>query len=63
MYIIYRKNRKENDVRELKFRCWFDNHMFKVVDIDFSYKRINLFAADIIDFEDGILMQYIRIKR
>ena len=49
--------------REIKFRCWFDNHMFKVVDIDFSYKRINLFAADIIDFKDGVLMQYTRTKR
>ena len=45
-------------MREIKFRCWFDNHMFKVVDIDFSYKRINLVGADIISFKDGILMQY-----
>lgn len=48
--------------REIKFRCWFDNHMYKVVDIDFSYKRINLFAADIIGFKDGVLMQYTGLK-
>lgn len=47
-------------MREIKFRCWFDNHMHRVVDIDFSYERINLFAADNIDFSEGILMQYIR---
>ena len=47
-------------MRELKFRCWFDNHIHKVVDIDFSYKRINLFGADIISFKDGVLMQYTR---
>ena len=49
-------------MRTIKFRCWFDNHMFRVVDIDFSYKRINLFAADIIHFKDGVLMQYTGLK-
>ena len=49
-------------MRYIKFRCWFDNHMFRVVDIDFSYKRINLFAADIIHFKDGVLMQYTGLK-
>ena len=50
-------------MRDIKFRCWFNRHMYKVVDIDFSYKKINLFCADIIEFLDGVLMQYIRIKR
>ena len=50
-------------MKELKFRCWFDNQMHRVVSIDFSYDRINLFAADIIDFEDGKLMQFTRTKR
>lgn len=50
-------------MREIKFRCWYDNQMHKVVDIDFSYERINLFAADIINFKDGELMQYTRTKR
>lgn len=50
-------------MREYKFRCWYDNQMHKVVDIDFSYKRINLFAADIINFKDGELMQFTRTKR
>lgn len=45
-------------MREIKFRCWFDNQMHKVVDIDFSYKRINLFGADIIGFKEGVLMQF-----
>ena len=46
-------------MREIKFRCWYDNRMYKVVDIDFAYERINLRGADIIGFEDGKLMQYI----
>ena len=45
-------------MREIKFRCWFDNQMHKVEDISFKGKTINLFAADIIKFENGILMQY-----
>ena len=49
-------------MREIKFRCWFDNYMHKVVDIDFSYKRINSFGADIISFKDGVLMQYTGLK-
>lgn len=49
-------------MRKIKFRCWYDNRMHKVVSIDFTYKKINLFGADIINFEDGILMQYTGIK-
>ena len=49
-------------MREIKFRCWYDKRMHKVVDIDFSYKRINLLGADIISFEQGILMQYTGLK-
>lgn len=45
-------------MREIKFRCWYDNKMHKVLDIDFSYGKINLLGADIIDFKDGVLMQY-----
>lgn len=48
--------------REIKFRCWYNNQMFRVKSIDFSYKEINLVAADFIKFEDGILMQYTGIK-
>ena len=48
--------------REIKFRCWYDNQMHKVQDISFRHKTINLFGADIIKFEDGILMQYTDLK-
>lgn len=47
-------------MKELKFRCWYEGKMYKVVDIDFSHQRINLFGADIISLEDGTLMQYTR---
>lgn len=50
-------------MREIKFRCWFDNKMHKVVDIDFAYQRINLLGADIIEFKNSKLMQYTRTKR
>ena len=49
-------------MREIKFRCWYDNQMHKVQDISFRHKNINLFGADIINFEDGILMQYTGLK-
>lgn len=64
LQLISRKCRRVGgSMREIKFRCWYDNQMHKVVDIDFLYKRINLFAADIINFNEGILMQYTRTKR
>ena len=50
-------------MREIKFRCWFDNQMHKVEDISFKGKTINLFAADIRKFENGVLMQYTRTTR
>lgn len=50
-------------MREIKFRCWYDNKIHDVVDISFRYKTINLFAADIIKFSEGKLMQYTRTKR
>ena len=49
-------------MREIKFRCWYDKKMHKVVDIDFAYEKINLFGADIINFKDGELMQYTGLK-
>ena len=49
-------------MRDIKFRCWYDNKMYKVVDIDFAYEKINLFGADIINFKDGKLMQYTGLK-
>ena len=49
-------------MREIKFRCWYNNQMNKVQDISFRHKTINLFGADIIKFEDGILMQYTGLK-
>ena len=49
-------------MRDIKFRCWYDNQMHKVQDISFRHKNINLFGADIIKFEDGILMQYTGLK-
>lgn len=48
--------------REIEFRCWYDNIMCRVVNIDFSHRFINLFGADIINFDDGILMQYTGLK-
>lgn len=49
-------------MREIKFRCWYDNQIQKVSNIDFRHKTINLFASDIIKIEDGILMQYTGFK-
>lgn len=49
-------------MREIKFRCWYNNQMNKVQDISFRNKTINLFGADIIKFEDGVLMQYTGLK-
>ena len=49
-------------MKNIKFRCWYDNQMHKVQDISFRHKTINLFGADIIKFEDGILMQYTGLK-
>lgn len=49
-------------MREIKFRCWYDNQMHKVQDISFRDKSINLFGADIINFKDGVLMQYTGLK-
>lgn len=50
-------------MREIKFRCWFDGKMHGIKDINFYFGTINLVGADIINFDEGILMQYIRIKR
>ena len=49
-------------MRDLKFRCYYDNKMHKVRSLDFSYKKINLLGADIINFEDGKIMQYTGLK-
>lgn len=49
-------------MKEIKFRCWYNNQMYKVNSIDFSNELINLNGADIIDFEEGILMQYTGLK-
>lgn len=48
--------------REIEFRCWYDNHMHKVNNVDFRHKYIDLYAADTINFEEGILMQYTGLK-
>lgn len=47
---------------EIKFRCLYDNKMHVVQDIYFGYKKINLFASDIINFDEGILMQNTGLK-
>lgn len=47
---------------EIKFRCWYDNKMHVVQDIYFGRKKINLFASDIINFDEGILMQNTGLK-
>ena len=49
-------------MRQIKFRCWYDNKMHRVVDIDFGWKRINLFGADVIGFDEGILMQCVGLQ-
>lgn len=49
-------------MRDLKFRCYYDNKMHKVLSLDFNYKKINLLGADIINFEDGKIMQYTGLK-
>jgi len=48
--------------KNIKFRCWYDHKMHKVTQIDFAYEKIHLFAADIINFGEGILMQYTGLK-
>lgn len=45
-------------MREIKFRCWWDNKMHIVEEIDFKHKSVNLLGADIIGIKEGILMQY-----
>lgn len=50
-------------MREIKFRCWYDNKMYDVASIDFNHKTINLCGADIIKFKDGTLIQSVRTKR
>lgn len=49
-------------MKEIKFRYWYNNQMYKVNSIDFNNKLINLNSADIIGLEEGILMQYTGIK-
>lgn len=48
--------------RELKFRCWWDNRMHYVEEIDFKRKRVDLLGADTISIEECILMQYTGLK-
>lgn len=50
-------------MRETKFRCWYDDKMHEVTNINFPYEKIMLFNKETIDFKDGVLMQYIRSKR
>lgn len=45
-------------MKEIKFRCWYVDEMYRVESIDFKRKRIVLYAADTIDFKDSILMQF-----
>lgn len=59
--IIKKKKRKKKKM-EIKFRCWYDNKMHVVTDIYFGRKKINLFASDIINFDEGILMQNTGLK-
>lgn len=51
-------------MKEIKFRCWWDNKMHKVSGIDnvFGTQYIDLFCADSIKTEEGILMQYTGLK-
>lgn len=49
-------------MKEIKFRCWYDNKMHSVIDLYFSHKLINLYAADTISFSDGVLLQYTGLK-
>ena len=44
-------------IRDIEFKCVYDNHIHRINDIDFKHKMINLFGADTINFEDGILIQ------
>lgn len=48
--------------REIKFRCWWDNRMHIVEEINFKRKRVDLLGADIISIEECILMQYTGLK-
>lgn len=51
-------------MKEIKFRCWWDNKMHKVSGFDnvFGTQYIDLYAADTIKAKEGILMQYIGLK-
>lgn len=48
--------------REIKFRCWWDNRMHVVEEINFKRKRVDLLGADTISIEECILMQYTGLK-
>lgn len=50
-------------MREIKFKCLYDNKIYDVTNIDFDHGTINLCGADIIKFEDGTLIQCVRTKR
>lgn len=45
-------------MRKIKFKCFFDGQIYNVAGIDFNWESINLNAADIIDFDQGILLQF-----
>lgn len=49
-------------MREIKFRCWWENRMYTVEDMDFKRKIVNLLGADIIKASDCVLMQYTGLK-
>lgn len=50
------------DNGEIKFRCFYQDKIYRVREIDFESQTINLSGADIISFLDGILMQYTGLK-
>lgn len=45
--------------KTLVYRCWFEYKMYSVKSIDFNNKSVNLVGADVIAFQEGILMQFI----
>lgn len=49
--------------REIKFKCFYKGKIYNVKSIDFNNKKINLNGGDIIDFQEGQLMQCTRSSR
>ena len=49
-------------MREIKFRCWFNNQMHNVESIDFQCQTVNINAPYRVSFMECEIMQYTGLK-